>query len=69
MAERKSFFGPPPVHPELDQLREATRGIKVTDAQLAEQRISFTFGNAPQGSGITKESARAASSGIRITED
>ena len=69
MAARKSVFGPTPSHPELDQLREETRGIKVTDAQLAEQRVSFIFGNAPQGSGITRDSARAASTGIRITKD
>ncbi|HEY2883989.1 MAG TPA: hypothetical protein VGJ08_02105 [Rhizomicrobium sp.] len=69
MAARKSFFGPPPKHPELDKLREETREIKVTDAQLAEQRVSFIFGNAPQGSGITRVSAQAASTGIRITKD
>jgi hypothetical protein len=69
MAERKSFFGPPPNHPELDRLREETRHIKVTDAQLAEQRVSFIYGNAPQGSGITRDSAQAASSSIRITKD
>lgn len=69
MAERKSFFGPTPKHPELDKLREETRGIKVTDEQLAEQRVSFTYGNAPEGSGITRASARAASTGIRITQD
>jgi hypothetical protein len=69
MAARKSFFGPAPNHPELDLLREETRAIKVTDEQLAEQRGSFIYGNAPQGSGITRDSARAASTGIRITED
>jgi hypothetical protein len=69
MAARKSFFGPAPNHPELEKLRDETRGIKVTDEQLAEQRVSFIYGNAPEGSGITKASARAASTGIRITED
>jgi hypothetical protein len=69
MAARKSVFGPTPSHPELDKLREETRGIRVTDAQLAEQRVSFIFGNAPQGSGITRASALAASKGIRITKD
>lgn len=69
MAARKSFFGPAPNHPELDRLREETRGIKVTDAQLAEQRVSFVYGNAPEGSGITRDSALAASSSMRITED
>ena len=69
MAARKSFLGPTPVHPELDRLREETRTYKVTDAQLAEQRVSFIYGNAPEGSGITRASAQAASTGIRITED
>jgi hypothetical protein len=69
MAARKSLFGPTPNHPELDRLREETRSIKVTNAQLAEQRISFVYGNAPEGSGITLDSARAASAGIRITKD
>ncbi len=69
MAARKSFLGPSPSHPELDQLRDETRNLKVTDEQLAEQRVSFIYGNAPEGSGITRASARSASSGIRITED
>jgi hypothetical protein len=69
MAARKSLFGPAPNHPELDRLREETRSIKVTDAQLAEQRVSFIYGNAPEGSGITRDSARLASAGIRITKD
>lgn len=69
MAARKSMFGPTPNHPELDKLREETRAIKVTDAQLAEQRVIFVYGNAPEGSGITRDSARAASAGIRITKD
>jgi hypothetical protein len=69
MAARKSVFGPTPSHPELDKLRAETKSIKVTDAQLAEQRVSFIYGNAPQGSGITRDSARVASKGIRITKD
>ena len=69
MADRKSFFGPAPNHPELDKLREETRGIRVTNAQLAEQRVSFVYGNAPEASGITRDSAQAASSSIRITKD
>ena len=61
MAERKLFLGPTPVHPELDKLREQTRNIKVTDADLEEQRVSFAYGNAPADSPITKESVRKAS--------
>ena len=69
MAARKPFLGPKPSHPELDRLREETRGLKVTDEQLAEQRISFVYGNAPAGSTITKESARKASKRFLMKED
>ena len=69
MAARKPFLGPTPSHPELDRLREETRGLKVTDEQLEEQRISFVYGNAPAGSAITKESARTASKRFRIKQD
>jgi len=68
MAARKLFLGPVPSHPELDRLREATRGIRVTDEQLSEQRISFVYGNAPVGSDITKESARLASTRFRMKQ-
>lgn len=69
MAARKPFLGPAPAHPELDRLREQTRSLKVTDEQLAEQRISFVYGNAPVGSKITKESARTASRRFRMKQD
>jgi len=69
MAARKPFIGPPRPHPELDRLREETHDIRVTDEQLAEQRISFIYGNAPAGSAITKESARVASQRFRIQQD
>lgn len=67
MAVRKSFLGPVPDHPELDQLLEATRGVQLTEAQLEEQRISFAYGNAPVGADlITKDSVRTASKSIRL---
>jgi hypothetical protein len=53
-------MGPTPSHPELDRLLEQTRNIKVTEADLLEQRISFAYGNAPHSSNITKESVRDA---------
>ncbi len=68
MAARKQFLGPAPSHPELDRLREETRSLTVTDEQLAEQRVSFIYGNAPAGSAITKESARLASTRIRLKQ-
>lgn len=69
MAARKPLLGPTPSHPELDRLRQETRSLKVTDEQLAEQRISFVYGNAPADSKITKESARNASKRFLIKQD
>lgn len=69
MAARKLFLGPRPSHPELDRVRDETRDLKVTEEQLAEQRISFIYGNAPAGSAITKASAREASTRFRIKSD
>jgi len=67
MADRKQF---PPIDtdPELKKILEETRQKVVTDEELREQRISFAFGNAPQGSEnrITKDSLRAASEHIRL---
>jgi len=37
---RKAFFGPAPEHPELDRLLDQTRGERITDAQLEEQRMN-----------------------------
>ena len=69
MAVRKSFLGPKPEHPELDQLLEATRNVHLTDEQLEEQRVSFAYGNAPFDTTlITKESVRAASKSIRLKD-
>jgi hypothetical protein len=69
MAERKLFLGPSPVHPELDRLREETRDLKVTEADLEEQRVSFAYGNAPADSPITKESVRKASKRFLMRQD
>ena len=69
MAIRKSALKSAPARPELDRLLEQARIHGVTDEQLREQRVSFAYGNAPQNSGITKESARTAASSIlmRVT--
>ena len=66
MADRKAFYGTLPSHPELDKLIERARSEPVTDDQLREQRVSFAYGNAPESSGITKDSARAAAQHIQI---
>jgi hypothetical protein len=67
MAERKSALKLAPERPNLKRLLEHARTVDVTDEQLQEQRASFVYGNAPQGSRITKESARKAVRSIRIT--
>jgi hypothetical protein len=67
MAARKSVLKPAPRRPELDRLMDASIKAGVTDEVLREQRISFVYGNAPEGSRITKASARKAASGIRLT--
>lgn len=67
MAERKVFLGEPAKHPELEQLLAEATKHPVTDEQLREQRVSFAFGNAPEGSRITKESVRAASESMSIS--
>jgi hypothetical protein len=66
MADRKPILGASPPRPELDRLFEAARASGVSDEELQEQRISFAYGNAPENSGITKESVRKASRTIRL---
>jgi hypothetical protein len=66
MAARKSLLGPPPSHPELEQLLERARSVPITEEQLEEQRVSFAFGNAPEASRISKQSIRDASRSILL---
>jgi hypothetical protein len=58
MAIRRSTLAP--ARPELDRLLQQARETGVTEAELFEQRISFVYGNAPEDSGITKETVRSA---------
>ena len=69
MAARKTVMTPAPARPELDRLIEQARRTGVTDSELAEQRASFVYGNAPQGFEITKKSARAASNSVKLLQD
>lgn len=64
MAVRKSVLKSAPSRPELDRLLAQAKHRTITDEQLREQRVSFVYGNAPENSGITKESARRAASGV-----
>jgi hypothetical protein len=66
MAIRKSSLRPAPPRPDLDRLLEAARTAGITDEQLQEQRASFAYGNAPENSRITKESARSAARSLRL---
>ena len=67
MAERQSALKRAPERPELQKLLERAKTTVLTDEQLQEQRASFVYGNAPKGSGITKESAKKAANRIRVT--
>lgn len=67
MAARKSVLRPAPLRPELDRMVKASISAGVTEDQLLEQRVSFAYGNAPEGSRITKDSARSAAQAIRLT--
>jgi hypothetical protein len=60
MAIRKSALTQAPARPELDRLLKQAQETGVTDEQLFQQRISFAYGNAPENSGITKETATKA---------
>jgi hypothetical protein len=66
MAIRKATLRSAPPRPELDRLLSAAKARHVTDAELQEQRVSFVYGNAPENSRITKESARSAASSLRL---
>jgi len=68
VADRQQFLRPIPADPELRKILDASKTTQVTEEELREQRISFAFGNAPQGSEgrITKASVRAASEHIKL---
>lgn len=67
MAERKSALKRAPERPELMQKLEKAKSAIVTEEMLEAQRASFVYGNAPQGSRITKESAQRATTHMRVT--
>jgi hypothetical protein len=69
MAARQALFKRAPQRPALEKLLAAARTSKMTDEEFAEQRVSFAFGNAPESSKITKDSARLAARKIRVFAD
>ena len=66
MATRKPTLSRAPARPDLDDLIKKARDIPLNDEMLKEQRASFAYGNAPEGSSITKESAMRASQTFRL---
>lgn len=66
MVERISLGFTPPDRSELRRRVAELIARGVTEEELAEQRVSFVYGNAPARSGITKDSARHAASHVRL---
>jgi hypothetical protein len=66
MVERKSALKKAPERPALDALIQRAKEHVLTDDELKAQRASFVYGNAPDGSRITKESALASVSRLRV---
>ena len=67
MAERKSALKRAPVRPELDALLERAKSYNISDEELRQQRASFVYGNAPEGSRITRESALKSIDTLRVS--
>lgn len=66
MTVRKTTMTSAPARPALAELLVRAKTSGVSEDQLREQRASFAYGNAPEGSKITKESARMASQSVRM---
>ncbi|SIP94029.1 hypothetical protein SAMN05880582_10197 [Rhizobium sp. RU20A] len=66
MVQRKPGITSAPYRPALEALLERARTTGVSDEQLQEQRVSFAYGNAPDGSRITKDSVRVAAKSPRL---
>ena len=58
MADRKQFHSNLEADPILMELLEQAKTVKITKEMQYEQRVSFVYGNAPESSRVTKESAR-----------
>ena len=68
MVERKAALTRAPKRPALDALMEKAKTYVVSDDELKAQRASFVYGNAPKGSRITRESATASVSRLRVSK-
>jgi hypothetical protein len=69
MVERKSLGFSPPDRSDMRARVAASVARGLTNAELAEQKASFVYGNAPVRSGITKESARYAIANSRLVTE
>lgn len=68
MVARKTVLKPAPARPALAALLDRAKARGVSEQELAEQRVSFAYGNAPgDANRITKESARTASLRNKLT--
>jgi len=68
MAARKPYLKTSTVKPGLAKLLNKVKDTSVTEDELRLQRVSFAFGNAMGIDSITKDSVRAASKKMRITD-
>ena len=66
MVERKSLGFAPPDRAAFRERVKQSIAKGITDDELAEQKASFVYGNAPERSGITKDSARHAATHSRL---
>ena len=66
MVERKSLGFSPPDRSDLQAKVKASVAKGVSEDELAEQKASFVYGNAPVRSGITKDLARYAAKHTRL---
>lgn len=67
MVERKSALKRAPARPQLEALLERAKTHVLSDDELRQQRASFVYGNAPEGSNITRESALRSIDSLRVT--
>jgi hypothetical protein len=67
MVERKSALKRAPARPKLEELLERAKAHVLSDEELRQQQVSFVYGNAPEGSKITRESALRSIDSLRVT--
>ena len=68
MVERKTALKRAPDRPALNALLDEAKRYRISDAELREQRISFVYGNAPEGSRITRESAAKSVDRVKLCD-